>query len=247
MAPARDGAGDDAAPVAPAERAGGSCSGGVSALVSVPWALVVVFFVLTAVFYEDAMGLRMHARRPMFGGLGLTPESVHPARDPADAAAGLGVGRGRRHRVSREEIRTRGRGHGLARNALQGAAARTGVEAARATTLGCRRLRREPPLKPPPDADRRCARVNLGCDAAPPCAEGETSASGPELRRARDDLRARARWDDSPTTKDPTSGEVVFDGEALEAATKGPRMRIVEMEERVGGEGFVDEDEGANR
>ena len=140
MAPARDGAGDDAAPVAPAERAGGSCSGGVSALVSVPWALVVVFFVLTAVFYEDAMELRMHARRPMFGGLGLTPESVHPARDPADAAAGLGVGRGRRHRVSREEIRTRGRGHRLARPASRGRSRGRPRDDAR-----LRRLRREPP------------------------------------------------------------------------------------------------------
>lgn len=67
MAPARDGAGDDAAPVAPAERAWGSGLGGVSAVISVPWALVAVLFVLTAVFYEDAMELRMHARRAMFG------------------------------------------------------------------------------------------------------------------------------------------------------------------------------------
>ena len=68
---------------------------------------------------------------------------------------------------------------------------------------------------------------------------------GPEAAFGRATTRAREVGDDSPTTKDPTSGEVVFDGEALEAATKGPRMRIVEMEERVGGEGFVDEDEGA--
>ena len=51
MAPARDGTGDDAAPVAPAERAGGSGLGGASAVISVPWALVAVLFVLTCFVY----------------------------------------------------------------------------------------------------------------------------------------------------------------------------------------------------
>ena len=186
MAPARDGAGDDAAPVAPAERAGGSCSGGVSALVSVPWALVVVFFVLTAVFYEDAMELRMHARRPMFGGLGLTPESVHPARDPADAAAGLGVGRGRRHRVSREEI-----GPADAATGWRDPPAADGVEAAPATTLGYGGYGESLP-ETSPGRGPCCASVNLGCDETAYVTQVDLDRD-PRLRSARCARRRRAR------------------------------------------------------
>lgn len=117
-----------------------------------------------------------------------------------------------------------------------------GVEAAPATTLGYGGYGESLP-ETSPGRGPCCASVNLGCDETAYVTQVDLDRD-PRLRSARDDV-ARARWDDSPTTKDPTSGEVVFDGEALEAATKSPRMRIVEMEERVGGEGFVDEDEGA--